>query len=99
MIRGTTPTIRFTLPMDTGLIDKMYITVAQGGKVVFEKTKEDCSMNGSVVICKLTQADTLDMDSNMTADIQVRGKTVNGDAVASHIFKLQPGRILKEGEI
>ena len=38
MIRGTTPTLEFTLPFDTSLIAKMYITMAQNGKMALEKT-------------------------------------------------------------
>lgn len=30
MIRGTTPTLEFTLPFDTSLIAEMYVTI--GGK-------------------------------------------------------------------
>lgn len=29
MIRGTTPTLEFTLPFDTSLIAEMYVTMAQ----------------------------------------------------------------------
>lgn len=32
MIRGTTPTLEFTLPFDTSLIAEMYVTIAQGEK-------------------------------------------------------------------
>ena len=37
MIRGTTPTLEFTLPFDTSLIAKMYITMTQNGKTALEK--------------------------------------------------------------
>jgi hypothetical protein len=44
MIRGTTPTLEFTLPFDTSLIAEMYVTIAQGEKTVLEKTLSDCSI-------------------------------------------------------
>lgn len=37
MIRGTTPTLEFTLPFDTSLIAEMYVTIAQGEKRCWKK--------------------------------------------------------------
>lgn len=37
MIRGTTPTLEFTMPFDISLIAEMYITLAQNGATVLEK--------------------------------------------------------------
>lgn len=34
MIRGTTPTLEFTLPFDTSLIAEMYVTIAQGERLL-----------------------------------------------------------------
>lgn len=59
MIRGTTPTLEFTLPFDTSLIAEMYVTIAQGEKTVLEKTLSDCSCSGTSVSLALTQEDTL----------------------------------------
>lgn len=99
MIRGTTPTLRFSLPFDGSLLSKLYITAAQNDKVVFEKALSDCVLSGAQVTCKLTQADTLALDDSEPTEIQVRCKTVNGDAPASHIFVCNTERILKDGEI
>lgn len=41
MIRGTTPTLEFTLPFDTSLIAEMYITLTQNGTTMLEKTLSD----------------------------------------------------------
>lgn len=59
MIRGTTPTLEFTLPFDTSLIAEMYVTIAQGEKTVLEKTLSDCNCSGTSVSLALTQEDTL----------------------------------------
>ena len=99
MIRGTTPTLRFSLPFDSSLLDKLFITAAQDGKTAFEKVLSDCVLEDTLVTCKLSQADTLALDAEMPTEIQVRCKTVNGDAPASHIFMVNTERILKDGEI
>lgn len=59
MIRGTTPTLEFTLPFDASLIAEMYVTIAQGEKTVLEKTLSDCNCSGTSVSLTLTQEDKL----------------------------------------
>ena len=59
MIRGTTPTFEFTLPMLTDEIAAGYITFAQDGRVVIDKDLADCTCAGSTVTLHLTQEETL----------------------------------------
>lgn len=99
MIRGTTPTVQFTLPIDASILDCLYITVAQKGNVVFEKCLTDCECDGVEISCRLSQADTLLLDCKKPVEIQVRAKTQSGDALASQILSIPADRILKEGEI
>lgn len=99
MIRGTTPTVQFTLPINPSILECLYITFAQKGAVVVEKCLTDCECDGEEVTCRLTQGDTLALNCKRPVDVQVRLKTVNGDAIASQIYTIPAGRILKEGEI
>ena len=101
MIRGTTPTLEFTLPFDTSLIAEMYATIAQDGKTVMEKALSDCSCSGTSVSMTLTQEDTLGLQQQprSLAEIQIRVLTTAGDALASDIMRVYVGRILKEGVI
>ena len=41
MYRGATPTLKFTMPFDTSTLDAVWVTIAQGGKVIINK-KPDC---------------------------------------------------------
>lgn len=99
MIRGTTPNLEFTLPFDTDIIKELYITFAQNSTVVIEKTIEDCACNGDCLSLKFTQKDTLSLKHGVVVEIQIRLKTVNGEALASDIIKTSVSRILKDGEI
>lgn len=101
MIRGTTPTLEFTLPFDTSLIAEMYVTIAQGEKTVLEKTLSDCSCSGTSVSLALTQDDTLRLQQqpHSRAEMQIRVRTTAGEALASDIMRVYVGRILKEGVI
>ena len=107
MTRGTTPTHTFTLPDDlkTATISALYITYAQHGTTVLEKTLSDVTINGGVITCTLTQADTLKfevLDQHCGCDkvaIQVRMKTSDGAAMASDIMRIPVQDVLKDGEI
>lgn len=107
MTRGTTPTHTFTLPDDltSATISTLYITYAQHGTTVLEKTLDDVTINDGVIICTLTQAETLAfevLDKHCGCDkvgVQVRLKTSDGVAMASDIVYVTIMDILKDGEI
>ena len=107
MTRGTTPTHTFTLPDDlkTATLSALYITYAQRGETVLEKTLNDVANNNGVLTCTLTQADTLAFEvldqhcKHGTVDVQVRLKTSDGVAMASDIMPVPIRDILKDGEI
>ena len=107
MTRGTTPTHTFTLPdnLKTATISTLYITYAQHGTTVLEKTLDDVTNNNGVLTCTLTQADTLKfevLDQHCgcdKVDVQVRLKTSGGAAMASDIMSVPIMDILKDGEI
>lgn len=99
MIRGTTPTIQFALPVEASELSCLYITLSQKDKTVAEKEMTHCTFNGAVVTCRLSQEDTLALDCKEYVEIQVRAKTKNGDTLASNIYTTTVGRILKEGVI
>ena len=49
MYRGTTPTLTFRLPIDTGSITVLSVAVAQGRQVKIEKTLSDVHLDGKVI--------------------------------------------------
>ena len=107
MTRGTTPTHTFTLPdnLKTATISALYITYAQRGETVMEKTLDDVRISDGIITCTLTQADTLAfevLDQRCgcdKVDVQVRLKTSDGVAMASDIMPVPIRDILKDGEI
>lgn len=101
MRRGTTPTIKFSLPFDLKLVDELWLTVSQRSREIFTKSQEDMHVEEGVrrVSCQLTQADTLSLDAGCKASIQARIRTVDGEAFASEIKRVDVEDILKEGVI
>ena len=98
MIRGTTPTLKFKLPFAAALVETCYVKLSQSGKVVIEKTTEDCEMNGAKILCKLTQRETLLLNHKKNVDIQLRVKTKRNDYV-SQVFTEIVEQPNEDGEI
>ena len=100
MYRGTTPTLTFRLPIDTGSITVLSIAVAQGRQVKIEKTLSDVHLDGNVISCTLTEAETLSLTagSSIEAKIQLR-VGVGEQRMASQIFTVPVERILRDGEL
>lgn len=63
MYRGTTPTLTFRLPIDTGSITALSLAVAQGGVVKIEKALADMTLEGKPVSCTLTEEETLSLSA------------------------------------
>lgn len=99
MIRGTTPTLNFTLPFDTREIEKAFVTICQNGKIAIDKSIEQCSYSGNTLTTTLTQEETLSLECGKYVSIQVRVKTKTGTALASNIITAPCDSILKEGVI
>ena len=99
MIRGTTPRLEFTLPFETGNLDAAWVTIAQNKKEIINKELAACKCEGCKLSVDLTQEDTLKLDCSCKAELQVRVKTRDGEALASEIIRVDVDRILKDGAI
>lgn len=99
MYRGTTPTLKFSLPFDVSFIDVVWVTFSQKNKEIFTIETEDCVLEEKTITMELTQNQTLRLQGKDEVEIQVRILTHEGEALASNIFKTTVKRILKDGEI
>ena len=103
MIRGTTPTLTFTLPFNVSELSEYYISIGQLNGLaidgVIEKDQDDCTSSGKVITCVLSQADTLKLHADYPVRIQLRAKTSGGVAMASKMINTTVGAIIKEGVI
>ena len=96
MKRATTPTHRFTLPVDASLIRRFLLTYTQNGKVVLEKRETDMAVEGNEWRIKLTQEEANLFDSSSLAHAQIRILTTGGDAMASQEYAIYVGRVLND---
>lgn len=100
MWRGTTPTHTFTLPDGVHFEDfaVVYLTYAQGGRTVLEKTKNEMEATDDGFRLIFSQADTLCFSPGPVS-IQIRARYPDGRAVASSIITTTAQEVLKDGEI
>lgn len=102
MRRGTTPTITITVDADlTGMI--IHLAFKTGERLLIKTNKDfDISYeeNKTVITCKLTQEETLSMQSGKNCEVQIRAVQNNGKtAVATTIGTISVARILEDGVI
>lgn len=99
MIRGTTPTLEFTLPFDTSVLAEAFVTISQNDEVVLDKQLTECNCSEQKLSVRLTQEETLKLDCDCKTEIQVRIRTHDGESLASDIAVVSTERILKDGVI
>ena len=97
MIRGTTPTYTFDIPLDASSIADLRLSFAQEGTELVKKTKNDVKLEGQKITIKLTQEDTLKFDHEKSAvQIQLRVLTTGGDVMTSNIMTVNVWQSLNE---
>lgn len=96
MIRGTTPTHTFHLPIDTSTIKEIRITYRQNSRIILEKTEADVEMDGSAVQFTLTQEETLKFSHKSRVQLQVKVLTNGNVVLASPIKDLNVSEILND---
>ena len=94
MIRGTTPTHIFKLPIETGTIRQLRITYNQCGKTVLEATEADCTLTGQEIRFRLTQEDTLLFTPLAAVELQIKVLTTDDNVMASKVMSLSVEKIL-----
>lgn len=96
MIRGTTPTHTFNLPIATKTIKATRITYKQKDSIVLEKTEKDVIMQGTAIKVTLTQEETLAFGENTPVQLQVKVLTYDGAVLVSKIKMIPVTEILNE---
>lgn len=95
--RGTTPINTFDVDVDLREAT-VYVSYAQRGALIVDKTNDNLSITENQIIVTLSQEDTLKFKPG-EVDIQIRYVKANGIADASNIIKTTVDQILKNGVI
>ena len=98
MFRGTTPENKFHVNLDCRDASVLYITYAQFGQKIIEKTIEDVTITEETITVQLTQEDTLRFCPGKV-EVQISVRFPDGKAAKCDIIETTAKRILKEGVI
>lgn len=99
IIRGTTPTMTFELPIETNIIATGFVVIKQNGVAMIEKEFSDCQCGEKMVSAKFTQEETLKLSAGKKAEINLVVKTLGGDRLESKSFFENVADTSKEGVI
>lgn len=72
IIRGTTPTIFYTFPIETSGIEKIRVYFLQGNETLITKTEDECLINGNVVSVTLTEQETYSLSVKKRLETKIR---------------------------
>ena len=86
MIKGTTPTHTFHIPVSAEEVKKVKITYKQCGITVLTKREDECEIVDYAVSVRLTQEDTFKFNENELVCLQIRVITQNDEALACEPF-------------
>ena len=102
MIKGTTPTLHFNLPIKTNTIKEAEIVlqyVDNFKTVNIERKLAECIVGETSIAAVLTQEETLALPAPANAKVQIRVLTIDDLALASPVFKVSVKELLKESVI
>jgi len=89
MYRGTTPTVTFTMPFNLNTMTNVWCTFRQSNGFYLEKQLSAFTQDAAnkKISVKLTQNETLAMQTNALLEIQMRVKFTNNDFGASRVVQ------------
>ena len=102
MIKGTTPTLHFNIPIETKNIKAAEIVlqyVDNAKTVTIERTLDDCVVGEKSIAAVLTQEETLSLPAPAIAKVQLRVLTNDGTSLATLPYDVTIKKLLKESVI
>lgn len=88
MVRGTTPTIKYRVKLDTSTITECVISFKQADVEMLQKTYDDVEFSTEMVSVKLTQEETLGFHAGKLMT-QIKVKTQDGTVYGSRMLEMK----------
>lgn len=100
MVRGSTPTFTFKLPMAVSSLKSLDVVFVQNGASVLSFGLERMVFEDNCVSFTLEQEETLLFSAGSSAEVQLKAVTENGEVLMSdirktHVRKKYPEDIIK----
>lgn len=100
MFRGSTPTHTFVLSENIGTLSNVQITYSQHDVVKVVKYLSDCTIvDEHTLSLKLTQSETLLLQSGDVVEIQIKALSKGNDVFLSDVMNVGVRRCLNDKEI
>lgn len=96
MIKGTTPTHVFMIPLLESEIKTVEITYSQDDKEILQKHTEDCVIEDGAVTVKLSQEETFAFDHKKRIQCQIRILTTSNEVQSSKVKLLTVEQCLSD---
>lgn len=94
---GTTPTHKFTLPIDTENVSRVRVLYSpKGGSPIIVKEIDDCKLESNTISVRLTQEDTLTLDNEKSIGVQLRVLLKDGTALRTKTTYLKTDKCSEE---
>lgn len=97
MMRGTTPTHTFEIPIEEDVVDYVRVVYFQSDKRIIAKdSKNDssCTVSGNTVTVRLSQEETFLFTAGKSVQIQLRVLTKTGDCLGGEVTEVSVERCL-----
>lgn len=88
MVRGTTPTIKYHIGLDTSTIIECVVSFKQANIELFQKKYDDVELSNEMVSVTLTQTETLGFHAGKLIT-QIKVKTQDGKVYASPMLEMK----------
>ncbi len=88
MVRGTTPTIKYRIGLDTSTIVECVVSFKQAKVELFQKFYDDVELADKTVSVTLTQEETLSFHAGKLMT-QIKVKTQDGKVYASPVLEMK----------
>ena len=96
MIRGTTPTHTFDLPVSPAEFKNIRIVYAQDNVIILKKELKHCNVTDNTITLTLTQEETLKFSHKKPVRIQIKALTTDDEVVATPIHIVAVGECLDD---
>lgn len=100
MIRGSTPTHIFHLPIPTEVVKGCLVSYGQKNRTILRKRTNECELSENKIIVHLSQTDTLRIDDAIpSVDVQIKIALYTGEVIVSRKIRIGLTECLDDEEV
>lgn len=95
-MRGTTPSVTFTIPLKKEMIAKAKITFKQDNEILLTKHTRSCTIEDGKISTSLTREETLLFPNSKHIKMQLEIETPAGQSHKTRVYTIYSSELLSE---